>query len=110
MLINNQKIDKSAAIKITAEENGVIFGRVFLYLIYNDLHQEPYGLMEDLFVDEKHRGRGIGKQLVEALIDEAKKQGCYKLIATSRAEREKIHSMYEKVGFKKYGFEFRLDF
>jgi len=44
-------------------------------LIYNDLHPEPYGLLEDVFVEEEFRGQGIGKSLVRAVIEKAKEVG-----------------------------------
>jgi len=105
-----KNIIKSEAIKITAEENGKVMGRAFLYLIKNDLHDKPYGLLEDVFVEEEARGGGLGTKLVQAVIDEVKVHGCYKLIATSRESREGVHNWYEKIGFKKYGIEFRMDF
>ena len=98
------------AVKITAEENGEKAGRAFLYIIYNDLHDKPYGLLEDVFVEEKFRGRGLGSELLHQIINEAKERECYKLVADSRYEREEVHAWYEKEGFKKYGFEFRFDF
>ena len=97
------------AVKITAEENGVVLGRVFLYVIYNELHAEPYGLVEDVFVEEGARGKGLGTQLVKAVMSEAKERGCYKLIGTSRFERPEVHAWYESLGFEKYGVEFRMD-
>jgi|SRR3989344_7774878 len=97
-------------IKIVAEDNGRVVGRASLYLIYNDLHKQPYGLLEDVFVDEASRGEKLGTKLLEAVMKEAKERGCYKLIGTSRNERNKVHDWYEKIGFKKYGIEFRMDF
>lgn len=90
-------------------ENKIV-GRAFLFLIYNDLHQKPYGLLEDVFVLEDYRGQGIGKELVKAVIAKAKELGCYKLIATSRFARERVHRLYENLGFQKWGYEFRIDF
>ena len=101
---------QSSAVKFVAKENGQEVGRAFLYLISNDLHSEPYGLLEDVFVEETGRGKGIGKALVRAVIDEAKKRSCYKLIATSRTSRAEVHAWYERLGFKNYGLEFRIDF
>jgi GNAT superfamily N-acetyltransferase len=66
--------------------------------------------MEDVFVDESLRGQGIGTELVNLLIAEAKNRGCYKLIATSRHERPKVHDLYAKLGFHNRGVEFRMDF
>ncbi len=100
----------SYAVRITAQENGQEVGRAWLYIIYNDLHKEPYGFLEDVFVDDSQRGNGLGTELVEKVIDEARKIGCYKLICSSRFGREKLHAWYEKLGFKKHGVEFRIDF
>lgn len=97
------------AVKITFQENGQEVGRARLYIIYDDVHKEPHGLLEDVFVNESQRGLGLGTQLIETAIDEAKKIGCYKIICTSRYSREKIHVWYEKLGFKNYGVEFRMD-
>jgi len=33
-----------------------------------------------------------------------------KIIATSRFERKAVHRWYRKLGFKKFGLEFRMDF
>jgi len=101
---------KSSAIKISFEENGVEFGHAYLYLIFNDLHKEPYGLLEDVFVGENARGSGIGTKLVLQVIEEAKKYGCYKLVGDSRYSRPQVHDWYVKLGFKDYGKEFRMDF
>lgn len=98
------------AVKIIAEENGEEVGRAWLYVLYNSLHKEPFGLLEDVFVDENQRGKGIGTELVKKIIAEAKARRCYKLIATSRCARAKAHAWYEKLGFKNYGVEFRMDF
>jgi GNAT superfamily N-acetyltransferase len=83
---------------------------VYLYLLTNDLHQEPFGFIEDLYVEESHRGQGLGTQLINHVIQQAKAHNCYKLICTSRHARDQIHKMYEKHGFKNYGLEFRMDF
>jgi GNAT superfamily N-acetyltransferase len=87
-----------------------VIGRAFLFIIKNELHQKPYGLLEDLFVDEKYRGQGLGTMLVQQVIQKAKEAGCYKLLATSRFGRKEVHKFYKKLGFEKWGYEFRLDF
>jgi GNAT superfamily N-acetyltransferase len=59
----------------------------------NDLHEAPFGLMEDVFVAESERGSGLGTALVREVIAAARDAGCYKLIATSRASRPKVHEL-----------------
>lgn len=102
-------INTSKVVKFEVRDGKKEIGRAFLYVIKNDLHNKPYGLLEDLFVEEKHRGEGLGKMLLLKVIKEAKKRKLYKLIGTSRTERKLVHKFYQKYGFKKYGFEFRID-
>ncbi len=97
-------------VKLFVMKDGKEIGHAYLYLLANDLHEGPFGFMEDVFVEEEHRKSGIGTMLVNALIEEAKKRGCYKLIGTSRLERPKVHELYTKIGFKDHGKEFRIDF
>lgn len=101
--------EQSTAVKLTMDDAGDTIGHAYLYLIQNDLHSAPYGLLEDVFIEEAHRGKGYGSKLVEAAIAEAKARGCYKLIGTSRHERKEVHAFYERLGFRNYGLEFRLD-
>lgn len=109
ILMEIKKEKKVSAVRLSAIENGEELGAVYLYLIRNDSRKEPYGLLEDLLVKEKHRKKGIGSALVTAAIAEAKRLGCYKVIGTSRFTRETVHRFYGRLGLKKYGYEFRLD-
>lgn len=108
-----QQIEKqnkqTKAIRIIAKDKDKEIGRAWLYLISNDLHKEPYGLLEDVFVEENYRSHGIGSKLVNAIIEEAKERGCYKLIGCSRNSRPKVHKLYEDLGFAKHGVEFRMN-
>ncbi len=108
-ITKNRTTGGVGSIKFLAVDQDQVLGRVYLYFIYNDLHDSPYGLVEDLFVQEGARRRGIGKSLLEAVVGEAKMAGCYKIIGTSRHERSLVHEWYKKFGFIDYGLEFRLD-
>lgn len=108
--MNFEKEDLDAkGIRISITENGLEVGRAYIYLMQNDLHAQPFGLMEDVYVDESCRGKGIGSKLVEKVIEIAKESNCYKLIATSRISRPKVHQLYQRLGFSQHGVEFRLD-
>lgn len=100
---------RAYAVKITAQEDGKEVGRTFLYVLYNDLHTEPFGFLEDVFVEEAFRGQKIGSQLVELAVAEAKKNGCYKLIFTTRHFKPEVQAWYRKLGFTDWGSEFRMD-
>ena len=105
-----QKTIQAGGIKFFVEQDGKEVARAFLYILKNGLHDEPFGFMEDVFVEEAYRSQGLGKELVKRLITAAKENGCYKILGTSRHERPRVHAMYEKLGFKNQGAEFRIDF
>lgn len=96
-------------IRFSLSDMGQEIGHAFLYLIKNDEHDACAGFMEDVFVAETSRGKGVGTELVQLVIAEAKKRGCYKLLATSRYARPEVHVWYTKLGFTDYGKEFRID-
>lgn len=99
----------SYAVKITLEEDGRIMGWAYLYVIFQDRHAEPYGMMENVYVEPEFRSRGLGGKLVELLIEEARQRGCYKLIGTSKKIKPEVHAFYKKYGFEEMGLEFRMD-
>lgn len=100
----------ATGLKFFVEKDGKEVARAYLYIMKNDLHEHPFGFMEDVFVDESLRGKGIGSQILDVLISEAKERGCYKLIGCSRYSRPKVHALYERLGFKDHGKEFRMEF
>ncbi|MBI2436536.1 MAG: GNAT family N-acetyltransferase [Candidatus Magasanikbacteria bacterium] len=110
MEIHEQKQNRGYAIRFSALEHDAEVGHAYLYIVYNDLHIEPYGLMEDVFVEGSQRGKGVGTQLVTMMIDKSKELGCRKLIGQSRYEKESVHRLYESLGFKDHGKNFRMDF
>jgi GNAT superfamily N-acetyltransferase len=108
MLIK-KKIIEGKGIKFSREIKGKEIGRAFLYILHNDLHKQPFGFLEDVFVDKGFRGKGIGTVILNKVMKEAKKQKCYKMVATSRYSRLEVHRLYKYLGFKDWGKEFRLD-
>lgn len=109
MDIQHKDID-ATGIKFYVQQNEKEVARAYLYILTNDLHKRPFGFMEDVFVDEAIRGQGVGSGLVQRVIDEARQKNCYKLICTSRYKKPKVHELYEALGLKNHGKEFRIDF
>lgn len=103
---------KTRGFRFLIEQDGKEVARAFLYLMSNDLHgkNKVYGYLEDVYVDESCRGQGLGTKIVSQVIKEAKNQGCYKMVATSRYGRDNVHRLYEKVGFEDFGKEFKIYF
>ena len=63
--------------------------------------------IDDLCVDEKFRGKGIGKELYEAALSLAKEKGCYNLTLNVWSCNESAIRFYESMGLipQKIGME-----
>ncbi|MFH1565220.1 MAG: GNAT family N-acetyltransferase [bacterium] len=108
MKIKSKKI-KTPGVRISIEIEGKESGRAYLYILRNYPEQKPYGFLAEVSVDENLRGKGVGTKLLKKIIEEAKKNECYKIVGTSRARRTKVHKFYKLLGFKNVGYEFRMD-
>ncbi len=70
-------------------------------LVCYDIPTGQKAWIEDVVVDKKCRGKGIGKKIVQEIISFAKKQGIKKVDLTSSYQREKANLLYQKLGFQK---------
>ena len=89
-----QEIQSKAVRLSLLDDSDTEVGHAYLFLITNDLHDQPYALLEDVFIEEAYRGKGLGKKLVQQAIQAARDASCYKIIGTSRMSREKVHAFY----------------
>ena len=71
-------------------ETGQVVGCVALTIIWADMAE-----VRSLAVDEGQRGRGIGRQLVEWSVDEARRLGIRKIMSLTYEQR-----FFEKLGFE----------
>ncbi|MCB9798547.1 GNAT family N-acetyltransferase [Candidatus Nomurabacteria bacterium] len=63
------------------------------------------GYIDELFVDEDARGKGIAKSLFEMLESEFKKQGCDHMTTQTDAENDLSRSFYQKAGMSEVTVE-----
>lgn len=103
-----QKKVTAEGIKFYIEDQGKEIARAYLYIMKNDQRPEPFGFMEDVWVDENYRGQGLATKLISEFIKVAKTNKCYKIVGTSRYGRDNAHRLYEKIGFKNFGVEFKM--
>jgi len=63
------------------------------------------GHIEDIVVDDKYRGYGLGKEMIRILTDYSMKEGCYKCILDCSDENVRF---YEKCGYERKGAQMSL--
>lgn len=89
------------------ERNGRLLATGTLLVQLNLSHAgRPYAHIENLVVDEKHREKGIGKRIVERLIEEARQFNCYKVVLGCKKHNIPF---YQKAGLIEKGVVMRLD-
>lgn len=81
------------------KEGGKIIGMATL--ISYRIPQNMRGYVEDVVVDESMRGKGVGKKLMNHIIEKARDLGVRYLNLTSRPSREAAQKLYESLGFEK---------
>jgi GNAT superfamily N-acetyltransferase len=65
-------------------------------------YHAPTGIkvwMEDVVIDEAHRGKGFGKEMMHFAIEYAKSTGAKTLDLTSKPTRIAANQLYKKTGF-----------
>jgi len=58
---------------------------------------------ESVYVAEDHRGRGVGRALLEALVKSSEKAGFWALLAGVMIENEASLALHERCGFERVG-------
>ncbi len=88
---------ESTKLFLAIDEDGV-FGMLSLVLFRIPTGRKAW--VEDVVVDEKARGRGVGKLLTEHAIQVAREHGAHSLDLTSRPSRAAANALYQRVGFE----------
>ena len=70
----------------------------------------PWAKIEHMVVADRLRGQGIGRQIMEYVINRARQAGCYKIELASNNRRPEAHRFYSSLGFEAAATGFRLYF
>lgn len=88
---------------LVAEQAGRVAGIVH-YLFHRSTNRAgDVCYLQDLFTIEELRGRGIGRRLIEAVYDEARKAGVKRVYWHTHANNDVARKLYDKVA-KHQGF------
>ncbi len=76
------------------------FGYCFIHLNMHLFLAGPEAYISDLFVREKYRGQGVGRKLIQAVLNIANDNQCGRVGLLNNRDRESYHrKFYEKMGF-----------
>lgn len=104
------RIRKRNGLVEVVENNGKIIGYmcggIAERLVYRK--KAKYAELENMIIDKKFRGKGIGKRLVEDFINWCKENKSDFVVVTAFVKNEPTVNFYRKLGFKDYNLTLEM--
>lgn len=102
-------LQRDGMVLLVCEAGGRVIGTVTLVIMPNLTHNSrPWAQVENMVVEGRSRGNGVGRQLLQECLRLAREADCYKLQLQSAEGRTEAHRFYERLGFADTSAGFRL--
>jgi ribosomal protein S18 acetylase RimI-like enzyme len=102
----------SSTLFIAKDPQGMALGFVQLYPGFCSVRAEPMLLLSDVFVTQHARCVGIGRKLLEAAKDHARRQGVSCMTLQTHKSNVRAQALYQSLGFVRdeafYTYELEL--
>jgi glucosamine-phosphate N-acetyltransferase len=90
-----------------AIDNSKVIGSASILIEQKFIHDGgKVGHIEDVVIEKKFQGKGVGQKIVNTILEYAKKQGCYKTILDCTDD---LVPFYENIGFKRHSNSMRFN-
>lgn len=93
----NQVLASSQVSFFMAKSDVLVGG---LTLVFNHLTTGLSVRIEDVIVDQRMRGQGLGRKLMEAALIKAQEEGAKAISLSSNPKRVAANQLYQKLGFQ----------
>lgn len=85
-----------------AEKDGILTGFVQLYPIFSSTRMQRYWLLNDLYVNAGHRGKGYSKELIEAAKELCRSSNACGMLLETGKSNDVGNQLYPSCGFELY--------
>jgi N-acetylglutamate synthase-like GNAT family acetyltransferase len=93
---------------LVVDVDGQVSGTAFLTVCLDPMFGfQSYGVVENVVVADSQQGRGLGRMLMTAIEEQARRANCTMLMLLSSASRTGAHQFFMRIGFdseEKRGF------
>ena len=101
-----------SVVLLAADADGTALGFVQMYPGFSSLAAARTCVLYDLFVDPAARQRGVGRHLMEAAAEEARRRGAVSLVLSTARTNRAAQRLYESLGWVRdeefYEYNLRL--
>lgn len=98
----SRELPRDEAVILVAVEGEEIVGYTYGTLEDRDWNMllDRHGAIHDVYVDESARKAGIGKKLVEAIVDALEKKGAPRIVLGTMVQNERAQRVFRACGFR----------
>lgn len=92
--------DDPRTLLLVLESDGLVCASALLNLCADVMFEsQPFAVVENIVVDSKLRGLGLGTLLLQWIEENCRERGCSKIMLLSGAERIEAHRFFARCGF-----------
>ncbi|HEV7374026.1 MAG TPA: GNAT family N-acetyltransferase [Pyrinomonadaceae bacterium] len=100
--ISAQLEDTDKAV-LVADDNGDVIGYAYAAIECYDYMalRGPAGILHDVIVDPEHRGRGVGRLLLDAALEFLRSRGMPRVVLSTAERNEAAQRLFARMGFRR---------
>jgi ribosomal protein S18 acetylase RimI-like enzyme len=98
------RFSKGESIIFIALYNDAVTGFTQLYPSFSSVGMKKIWILNDLFVADEHRQKGIAQALISQVIEFSKSTGRKKVVLSTAYDNFGAQKLYEKLGFTREDF------
>src|SRR5206468_8826995 len=97
------QLEEPSVIVLVAEQDGAVIGYVYAGVEGRDYMslRGPAGVLYDIVVDPSHRGRGVGRLLLDATLAALAARGAPRVVLSTAERNEPAQRLFARAGFRR---------
>jgi len=97
------QLEDPDAVVLVADDGGGVIGYAYAAVEGYDYMalRGPAGVLHDVIVDPEHRGRGVGRLLLEAALEFLRSRGAPRVVLSTAEQNEAAQRLFVSTGFRR---------
>lgn len=98
-----RQLGEADVVVLVAEREGEVLGYTYAGVEGNDYMalRGPAGVLYDIVVDPAHRGRGVGRMLLDATLAELQARGAPRVVLSTAERNAAAQRLFARAGFRR---------